>query len=46
MSGYAFSLAPVGRYTEVPSWNDSGKLKHVWCFGKVTTLYAHASRAL
>ena len=29
MSGFAFSLAPIGRYTEVPLWNFSGKLRHV-----------------
>ena len=46
MSGYAFSLAPMGRCTEVPSWNLSGKLRHVRSIGKVTTLCAHASRAL
>jgi hypothetical protein len=46
MFGYAFSLAPMGRLTEVPSWNLSGKLRHVRCIGKVTTLYAHASRVL
>ncbi len=37
MSGYAFSLAPMGRLTEVPSWNLSGKLRHVRSSGKVTT---------